>query len=190
MKTGMKSWYFAAAIAAGIFAFAANEASAATCTGTSNSANPTMILYNANTDVCSISDTASVPGIDNIFAMVLNPTVGPNRYLGIKFLGGPSHLPTDSLIVNGIVGTAAATANAVHHDFTGAVVALILADLYGKTYGMVANLVADGGQNITLINAWVSEVPLPAALPLFAAALGGFRLIGRRRRRRTQAAAA
>ena len=170
MKTGMKSWYFAAAIAAGIFASAANQAGAATCTGTSNSADPTMILYNANTDVCTISDSVSVPGIDNVFAMVLNPTVGPDRYLGIEYLSGSGHLPTDSLIVGGIVGTASATSNAVYHDFPGAVVAVILADLYGTAYGMVANLVADGGQNITLINAWVSEVPLPAALPLFAAA--------------------
>jgi hypothetical protein len=71
----------------------------------------------------------------------------------------------------------------VFNDFSGAFIATILADLNGALYGMVANLRAVDG-NIFVDAARVSPIPLPADLPLFAAALGGFGLIGWRRRRR------
>ncbi len=186
MGAGLRTWI--ATIALTLCALGAGpltgEAKAAVCAGVYDAGTATLIRYDATADTCTISDSGTVPGIDNSFALLLNPSVGPDRYSGVKYTTGGGYQPSDSLIVGGIVGSPGTTSNAVFHDFPGAVLAIVLADLYGQTYRLVANLIADGGETISILDASVSPVPLPAALPLFAAALGGMGLARWRGRRR------
>ena len=190
MNTGMKIWFATLALGAGLFTLVSNPAVAATCTGSHNAADPTRVLFDANTDTCTISDSDSVPGIDNVFALLINPTVVPDRFNAAKLEAGiGTHQPVESLIVGGITGTSSASSTGVFNDFSGAFIATILADLNGALYGMVANLRTVDG-NIFVDAARVSAVPLPAALPLFAATLGGLGLIGWRRKRKPAAGAA
>jgi len=189
MKSGTRILLLTMALGAGLFVLVSNQAVAATCTGSHNAADPTRILYDANTDICTISDAGNIPGIDNVFALIVNPTVSPDRFNASKYETGLGYQPVESLIVGGITGTISATSSGVFNDFSGAFIATILANLNGGLYGMVVNLRAVDG-NIFVDAARVSAVPLPAALPLFAATLGGFGLIGWRRKRRPAAGAA
>ena len=110
-------------------------------------------------------------------------TVAPDRFNATKFeIGVGTHQPVESLIVGGITGTSSASSTGVFNDFSGAFIATILANLNGALYGMVANLRTVDG-NIFVDAARVSAVPLPAALPLFAAALAGLGITKRMRRK-------
>ncbi len=188
MITGSTRWLAAIALGMSVFAFAPNQAAAAVCSGAYDSATATLVSYDATLDTCSISDAMSFPGINNSFGMVLNPTFEPDRYVASQFQTATGYVSPDSFIVDGIAGNAASTASAVFQNIAGQFIATILTSLNGSTYTLIANLTADGGSNITLGNITVSSVPLPAALPLFAAALGGLGLAGRRRRRKAASA--
>ena len=72
----------------------------------------------------------------------------------------------------------------MYNNFTGDFMATLIGTLPGYgTYRMVANLTGDGGTSISVRSATVSPVPLPAALPLLASALGFFGFMGWRRKR-------
>lgn len=186
MDTGLRTLILIVTLVVGVLA--GGHAGAAVCAGAYASGTETLIRYDATTDICTIADSATMPGIDNTFGLLLNPVANPDRYSGIKYTTGGGFDPADGTIVSGILGTPSSTSNTVFQNLNGAFLAIVLAELYGQTYRMIATLVADGGQAISIRDAVVSPVPLPAALPLFAAAIGGMGLAGWRSRRRRQVA--
>ncbi len=121
-----------------------------------------------------------------------NPGASPDTYWAVKddTAGLGNEEPVESFIVNGVAGTVFGELLLVQQDFaTGNYVATIVADLFGTNYTMVINFSTDGGSNIDILSAMVTAVPLPAALPLMATALGGLGLIGWRRKRKVACAA-
>ncbi len=167
--------------------FAAEEASAVTCTsaGSVNSSTFTFILYSATTNSCSITNsyTFNSTGIQ----VNLDAPFDPYSYAAVGISSGVAYAP-DSFIVNGILASDDADPFRVVGTFNGTFNLTVLYTIVNfGPFKLLANLTADGGQNIIVNSASVSAVPLPPALSLFGSGLAILGFIGWRRKRKAAA---
>ena len=176
----MKNLIAAAIVAGGTLGLFVSSAYAATCSGSANSGNPAIIDYNVVTDTCEIANSISFSG-SGLF-MVVTPTLSPDYYQGIVYQN--DFILPDSFIVNGTSVPNGSDSSVLRDNLSGTFIATLIGTIptFG-TYRMIANITADGGNNITINSATVSAVPLPAALPLLMSALGVFGFFGWRRKR-------
>ena len=167
------------------------SAQALSCTGTDTPGSQSRIFFDHTANTCAIGDDFTYDS--SLFGIWFfkDPTASPDNYYAVKddTAGAGNAEPVESFIVNGVAGSVISDFLRVSQDFeAGTYVATIMADLFGTVYTMVINFSTDGGSNIDILSAMVTAVPLPAALPLIATALGGLGLIGWRRKRLARAA--
>ena len=179
-----KKFVFGTALLGAICLQGSSAMSATACTG--SSANPVLvsILFDANTSTCTISNSGFFSGGDNTFFFGASANASDrNLYGASKSVAGNLGY-VDSFLVDGVVANNFGSPVFVRvlQNFTGSFVAMVLAEMYGKTYQMTVNLTANGGSMISVNSASVSEVPLPAALPLLAAGVSAMGFMGWRRK--------
>lgn len=189
LSMSFKKFVFGTALLSAICLQGSSAMSATACTGSSSDPGFVDIIFNANNNTCTIGNTGVYSGGDNTFYFYsLTRSTDPDVYGASKNVAGsPGYV--NSLVVDGVADNdfISPVFWRVRQNFTGSFVAMVLAEMYGKTYQMTVNLTADGSNLVTVNSASVSEVPLPAALPLLAAGLGAMGFMGWRRKRKAVA---
>jgi hypothetical protein len=163
----------------------ANPANANTVNCTGSPINATTVHFYLSTQTCIVNNVSSPADgqLNFAFADVFDPDVFA------AFMNSALIQPGDivtSLSVNGVFGSVYnITGKRVDQDFTGSIVASILAVLSGQQYLMTVHLNKNADtDDLTFLDASVSAVPIPAALPLLAAGLSAMGFMGWRRKRR------
>jgi hypothetical protein len=139
------------------------------------------VNFNSATNTCTIDDdyaTANgymVGGAEN---ERLVGTYAQNDHFAL-----PESFTVNGAEVTDIVGGYAFVTYVMSGDY----IAVLLANLGGTLYRMEFNGTMTGNESGTsrLLSASVSAVPIPAALPLFAAGLSAMGFMGWRKRRKT-----
>lgn len=173
----------------GLVAATSSSSAATVCTGTAQP-NLATVLFNPNSNTCSIS----APGIfplakDDLFLSVNTQfSANPNIYTAAVNVADFVPQPPDFFTVDGNLPNNLFADRAVYLGFPGGTFDVIIQSFVaGTVYRMAVNITSQGTRGGTfLINsASVSAVPIPAALPLLASGLGALGVIGWRRKRKT-----
>jgi hypothetical protein len=187
MTNKLKLAAAAATMAIGLATQAAS-AWATTCTGSPDIRFVTEVLFNATSDTCTIQNSSTFTGTDNTFSFFVRPD--DDSFFGVKDGGFGGGSPADSMFVNGseVTGIVGIFRTLFNNDISGLFVAVVIAELFDVTYKMTVNLNGNvgGGTGIAIESASVervSDVPVPAALPLLASAVAGAGFLARRRRK-------
>jgi hypothetical protein len=159
------------------------KANTVNCSG-GQSPNDFVVHFYLATQTCIINNFSN-PDDGQLNFSFGDTFFDPDQF--VAFMHAPP--PGDVIIsftVNGLSGSDYISGSKrLLQDFSGSIVAYVLAVLSGQEYLMTVHLNKDvANDNITFVSASVSSVPIPAALPLFAAGLGAMGFMGWRRKRR------
>lgn len=185
----MKKLFYGAAALTGVLlmlaASFANPANANTVNCTGSPTNSTTVHFYLASQTCIVNNLSSPADGQLNFAFAQN--YNPDAFAA--FMNSALIQPGDivtSLSVNGVFGSVYnISGKQLVQDFSGSIMASVLAVLSGQQYLMTIHLNKNAAtDDLIFLEASVSAVPIPAALPLLAAGLSAMGFMGWRRKRR------